>query len=480
MQDNLAMTTNGVTTTAKDIAEGTVKVVKAIDKFNNTISIGKDGADLNKVIKVLTDSSISKLSASFGVLGATLSFISLFSSSKSSEEIIIDMLGDLELKIDSLQSLMLERFEHLEAVIERVGANVTLSNAFTNIDSVANSVDVFLKATSHSVRKASLEKLKQYQGKDLRAAVEHISQTLSDRVVTNNVYHANLKASYGNAVIIQEVGRRLNYYLIRANLMENFIDCVGLIDDEVLLSIEVPDGGNPLDFVPQEHLEKMRGKIESNALFHSKHIQRHEQAWLRALELCKQDCSKYIDLYMTNRVFPTLDAKNHKASVQKVIDELSANWGWLDHFAVVYDDVSGSSKHAMSGLSTQHHAYSRQPVSKGKINAVIAWMDKEKPALGAQLNSKVSHKYKVKVGGGPSPFGGRPGKMVKKTYGGDAEKFSQWSDLKDVLNDLTDNPPNSQRFIWVSKKKQGVSRAQTNNQRLLWLNGKYLDFAAFE
>ena len=69
------------------------------------------------------------------------------------------------------------------------------------------------------------------------------------------------------------------------------------------------------------------------------------------------------------KIAPNLDAKNHKGGVNSIIESLDAKWGWLDFFAVVYDDVTGFSKHAMSGLSNRNtglKSYFRNPSKIGE------------------------------------------------------------------------------------------------------------------
>lgn len=463
-----------MTEKTEKFVEKTVDVVQQINRFNNSINIGKNGKDLNKVINVLTGSSLSKLSASLGLVGATFGVISLFTSSKSTDEIIIDMLGDLEDKIDSLQSLMLGQFEHLEAVVEKVGANETLSSAFAKIDSVKYTLDSFLTASSEEKRHAHLEILRQNKSMKMRDAVLEIMQTVNDGELYNNVYDANLNSSYGDSVSVQNIGVTLNYYLNLAKLIGDFLDCLHIIPQDKWCSIEIKEGQNPLDSVPDEYLSKLECALEINTEFHAKFISKNEEKWLSVLEKSKNECSDYIEKFLKTELFPKVSAKEHKRSVNDIVNGLSVKWGWLDFFAVVYDDVTGFKRHAMSGLSNGRHTYFRESVAKGKVNIVVAWKDKDEPEKGSTHNTKVSYDYTTMKSNGFF------NKKVKENYTGNAEKYKHWHELTDVLNTLVDNRPNNNRFIWVAEKKQAASRAETNTKRLNWVDGKYLDIAIFE
>ncbi|PTP11660.1 hypothetical protein CWO27_22470 [Vibrio sp. 10N.286.51.C3] len=462
---------------AEDIGEKTVTVIKEINRFNNAMNIGKSGGDLNKVINVLTGSSLSKFSASLGALGATISLISLFTSGKSSDQIIIDMLGDLDKKIDSLQSIMLSEFDHLESVVQGAAAKMNLTEAISVIDTAIKYMNIFMEAPNDGQRKAALKDLKELKIWDIRNAVSKINLTVTENVVSNNIYDAEFEANYADAVHMQDIGLTLNYYVTTAKVIDDFLHCIDLFPQELLLSIDVPDGGNPLDYVPGEYLDQVENVINNNISYYQDPISNNESKWLSSLNNCKSDCEYYIDKYFTVKIAPNLDAKNHKSAVNSIIESLDAKWGWLDFFAVVYDDVTGFSKHAMSGLSNRNtgfKTYFRNPSKNGKINAVIAWVDNSIAAVGATKNTNVDYTYQV------PRHAGMHTSWISKTYKGKAEEFRSWGDLRSVLHSLTDNPPSSKRLVWVAKKKEGVSRAQSNGKRLLWVNGKYLDIAIFE
>lgn len=472
MDDTLVKTAK-----AEDIGEKTVSVIKEINRFNNAMNIGKSGGDLNKVINVLTGSSLSKFSSSLGMVGATLSLISLFTASKSSDQIIIDMLGDLDKKIDSLQTIMLSEFDHLESVVQGAAAKMSLMDAISELDTAIKFVDAFMQAPSDGRRKAALDDLKVLKFKEIRVAVSKINVTVVESAVSNNIYDAEFDANYGDAANIQDIGVTLNYYISTAKVIDDFLHCLAIFPDEILLSIEIPEGENPLDYVPEEYLSQIQDIIENNALYYQDPISNNETKWLATLESCKSDCSYYIDKYFTVRIATNLDAKEHKTSVNKIVDQLKQKWGWLDFFAVIYNDVSGFSKHAMRGLSADdsgYRTYFRHPVTNGKINTVIAWIDNSKDAMGSTRNTNVSYTYQE------PRHTGMHTTWINKTYKGKAEEHRSWGDLRRVLDSLTDNKPSSERLVWVAKKKEGVSRAQSSDKRLLWVNGKYLDIAIFE
>tara|TARA_R110001583_G_scaffold71050_6_gene200600 strand:- start:40141 stop:41565 length:1425 start_codon:yes stop_codon:yes gene_type:complete len=464
--------------TAKDVGRETANVVKSIDKFKNAIEIGKDAnkSNLTNVVKLLSGSGLSKFSAGLGCLSAVIGFVSLFTSSKSTEELILEMLENIDSKIDSLQSLMLGRFDRLEAVVEQVGANASLAGPLGEIDAVVESVNALISSKTDARRRLAIGSLRDFNSSSLRKAASTINQTVSESAVGNNIYRANLTTSYGDVVVIQDIGRVLNYYLMSAQLAADILDILKDIPDDKLFAINLSEkNGSPLDLIPDEYVSRIEDIAENNRSYFEGYVEKHGMKWSESLSEAVENHADFIDSYLGEMVLQDLEAKNHSSSANKLVATLSEKWWWLDHFAVVYDDISGFSNHAMEG--GRCHSYFRHNVKGGKVNIVVAWADDTYEAKGSTRNSNVSHNYSYRRA---TPGGGT--RLVDGTYNGPAEKYD-WNnrDLRDVLNELVDNKPVSkQRLVWVCVKKKGVTCAWSNTQRVLWINGKYLTFAVFE
>lgn len=56
------------------------------------------------------------------------------------------MLGDLDKKIDSLQSIMLSEFDHLESVVQGAAAKMNLTEAISVIDTAIKYMNIFMEA----------------------------------------------------------------------------------------------------------------------------------------------------------------------------------------------------------------------------------------------------------------------------------------------------------------------------------------------
>lgn len=146
-------------------------------------------------------------------------------------------------------------------------------------------------------------------------------------MVSNNIYDAEFEANYADAVHMQDIGLTLNYYVTTAKVIDDFLHCIDLFPQELLLSIDVPDGGNPLDYVPSEYLDQVENVINNNIYYYQDPISNNESKLLSSLNNCKSDCEYYIDKYFTVKISPNLDAKNHKGAVNSIIESLDAKWG---------------------------------------------------------------------------------------------------------------------------------------------------------
>lgn len=473
-------------TVAKDIGKGSAELVSNINKFNVAMNIGKDSCNskgINNIIELLSDSSLSKISAGIGCLSAAISLVSLFSGAKSSEEIILDMLGNISDKIDSLQSLMLSRFDRLEAVVERVSVNATLNESFKVIGSAITTLDGLLKSKTDAQRKQAINNLRKIDFNALRVAVAGIDTTVTVQSWQNSVYSANLRTTYGDLDVIQSIGRTLNYYILSAQLLECAIKIAEEFPDSLLCTIASDDGHTFLDDLQNaydaqdaknEQLEKINAINTLAEEYYSVYLNRHTQSWTKALKEVLENAPYYMDLYCTEKLLPMLDAKNHSGAVHHLVNSLSKQWGWLDFFAVVYNDVHGTKKHSINGYLDFHLEYFHHNINGGKANVFFTWKDKDETALGSTRNSTVSYSYGDILNQLPSA------NAKQFTYKGAAEKFNLWRDLDEVDKSLVSSKSNDHRLTWACRKNCGVSRAQTDEKRVFWANGKYLDFAVFE
>lgn len=408
----------------------------AFDKWENAEKAWRGSKQLKTFSKFIsTSKTFAKASAGLGILGSGLVVVSVFASigQESDTEKILNAIGELDKKLDYLESRMAAHFINLSNENRVNAAKTDISGYINTLGTLQALVRTYKEAALDTNRKKdAAERLLDFNRGQVLSAVKGIANNVyGGSFFATSIIEATYDLTYGDVNAVTEVGSALLAYAK-----------FGLIADTLIGTLELERDGK---------LKKKDGTVdETKLLAAAKNVEELYQSeilhifdkWNEFHNRCISKLPDNVDRKMREKIMPSISANDHEKAVNILVRELGSQWFWMDWLSIVYDPITGGTKHALYGWGIKY--YFRQQIAGGKANIVIKWVDKNSPPKGANWPTTIN---KTKLENASVRF---------------------LSKIHEDLNKQIVYPG----LFWVCRREKGVRAQWTNSKRMTWINGR--------
>lgn len=471
MQKN---TSNSTLSTLDDVGKQFKNSVDALNTFKKESKDWEKKGGLTDMAKILDSESLSKLSSSLGVIGATFGIISLFTGGESDTDKILDAISKVNSNINSLTDLMVDKFDHLENLIEEEFLKQDIRDASSHILSLALRTNQFLVAKNDGLRREAIKKLKSYTSSDIDISSLRLGMIINGQGnYEESIFGVTSKSSYGDIGQINRIGHNLLFYLEVAIILDVFISTILDVPENDLLSLPGILNEDGLlyedhDFsdlkIPKHIAESVMSKLKTTLDFYQPILQNLGENWKKAINNCEQNVKSYMNKYLNTEIFSSLKVEDGVA--KSVREKLDKKYQWLDFLVIIYDNITGYNKHYIRGKNHESNHYFHQQIHNSEMaNIVVAFSEKDDEFKIGNISTEV--------------------KMI--SFDGRHYEFyptedRYWDDLRDMDAYFTDEncKPAAHRMLWSCANEKNIHHSKTNENRLIWKKGDENTIAIFE
>jgi hypothetical protein len=446
--------------TAREITGLLKEASDAMAEWSDASAWSSEGSSgLKNVDKLLkTAEMFSKLSVGLGLLGAGLGIIEAITGDDDTSK-ILNAIKDLDVKLDSLQTLMLAQLEKLKQIIDDNHARTQIRPYLNKLSTIRDVVLHYQEVAQDPSRKedAIKDRVLEYKRSEVFESVQGIFAQSTGAQQANNIFRTAYQASYGDMKMITDLGSSLHSLCV-----------FGLIADNLIGTLEAKRSN-------QGNKAEALNTAKNAADLYQPLIDSVLKAWRTESNNCRYNVKANMVRMMETDIMPKLPSSDHGKAAIRIRDTLRGKWFWLDWLAIVYNPIYSLSNHGYKGWGTK--SWFRRQISGGQANIIVKYVDELRAPEGRSSSTRYSYRT---IDWGKSLAKGYPfwgGDPVYVTAYINAED-KDWEDVRDMFKELS-GQHRSPGLIWACRRYQGAYYACNNIARLKWVNGSHFTICIY-
>jgi hypothetical protein len=381
MSDLTLTKVSGVVTKAKKATDSIESMAKHAEK------ITKGVAQFDNVRKYIKYAKlVGKVGSALGIVGAGISLLMVFTD-QSDEDEVTKGIKQIQDQISDLRQHLDDQFDLLSDEIDISNAKTAIMDDFSVIDTASENMRRYREAKEAGNNFDIFESnLLNTSSNDLQKAVKNLRDYCSSDALTR-LLSSLYDVSYGNVMEIYRLGHQiLSHAIVGAS-----------VDGMVTVLQQTKKKRDNGKTVTDQDITSWQGQVATLYEDDLVAVAEEVELWL---DNCLKKHKINITNYMNKKVLPTISVSElvsapfigsgYVRASFEIMTKLATQFSWYNFAVIVYDPVTGYSKHGFQSKGSNVKAFWRVQMKDGNANVIIRWLGRKESDKTIHTQTHVS------------------------------------------------------------------------------------------